>query len=287
MIQLVRAAFLAALFFSSTASLAQNKGNKTESYKDIIAKAYNLSLQKDRQQALLILNSAIKKETRPQAVAELKKTASELAQVFLSDKAQQLFEMGISLRKTDPNQALAKLNEASRAEADNSNIVNELARMMIAKNDCSGAKEIVSKQAALLPFDEELKLTMAQVLLCQGPSYELTQLLAGIDIKKSSYQLFWQSLDVEKSFKESNFVKTQESLSGLQKLDTKYPETSYWSWRVSTALKRKNLEAAQKYVMSCKNISASQYRQYMIDPMLCRRISEVESEIKGLNGISE
>jgi Putative Zn-dependent protease, contains TPR repeats len=287
MISALRAALVAALCFSSTTSLAQNKAGKSETHKDIIAKAYNLSLQKDRQQALLILNSAIKKETRPQAVTELKKTASELAQIFLSDKAQQLFEMGISLRKTDPNQALAKLNEASRAEADNSAVVNELARLLIGKNDCSGAKEALSKLTLLLPYDEELKLTNAQALLCQGTSFELNQAVSGVDMKKSPLALFWYSVDIEKAVKEANFVKAQESQTALQKLDPKYPESLYWNWKIAFLQKRKNLESAQKYVMSCKNISASQYRQYMIDPMLCRHLSEVESEIKGLNGTSE
>ena len=82
MISALRAALVAALCFSSTTSLAQNKASKSETHKDIIAKAYNLSLQKDRQQALLILNAAIKKETRPQAVAELKKQLQNLHRSF-------------------------------------------------------------------------------------------------------------------------------------------------------------------------------------------------------------
>jgi hypothetical protein len=287
MLLTVRAAIIAALFFSSVPSFSQVKADKAETYKDIIEKAYNLSLQKDRQQALLILNSAIKKETRPQAIAELKKTASELSQMFLSDKAQQLFEMGISLRKADPNQSLAKLNEAARAENDNSAIINEQARLMIAKGDCSGAKELVAKQQILVPWDEELKLTQSQILLCQGQSLELAQVLATVDTKKSTLHLFWTALDIDKNVKDGNFVKAQESLTALQKADGRFPEVFYWTWRIDNAQKRKNVAAAQKYVMSCKNISASQYRQYMIDPMLCRHLGEVESEIKGLNGTSE
>jgi len=82
-------------------------------------------------------------------------------------------------------------------------------------------------------------------------------------------------------------VKAQEILANLRKVDPKYPEIAYWNWKIDQILKRKSGEAAQKYVMTCKNISASQYRQYMIDPMLCRRIIEVEAEVKGANGATE
>ncbi|HWU44304.1 MAG TPA: hypothetical protein VN132_12725, partial [Bdellovibrio sp.] len=108
----MRAATLAALLFSRPLFAQPNA--KAETYKDIIEKAYNLSLQKDRQQALNILLSALQKETRPQNIAELRKVLSDVSHVFFSDKAQQLYETGISFRKTDLNQAQTKLTEALR-----------------------------------------------------------------------------------------------------------------------------------------------------------------------------
>lgn len=258
-----------------------------ETYKDIIKKAHNLGLQKDRQQALNILANAVQKETRPAAINELKKTVGELAHIFFSDKAQQLFEAGVSLRKSDLNQAYDRLSEASRMESDNFLIVNELARIMMAKGDCKNAQELVQKHLALIKFDEELKLSLAQSLACQKKWSEYQKIFETILIKKSHQQVFWWALELERNLSMRSMNKAQEALLNLKKSDPKYPEAFYWSWKFDDRLKRANPEDAQKYVMVCKNISAIQYRQYMIDPMLCRRLDEVEGELKGMNEISE
>ena len=278
--------FILALALVTTSAGAEVKINKSETYKDIIEKAYNLSLQKDRQQALTILASAIQRESRPQAVAELKKTVSDIANLFFSDKTQQLYEVAISLRKTDFSQALGKITEASRLEPDNSAIVNEQSRLLIIKGDCSGAQELAAKQEKLTPYDEEIQLTLAQASLCSSGPLTATTLDQN-EAKKTNFQKFWLALLVEKAVKEKDTAKAQEILANLRKVDPKYPEIAYWNWKIDQILKRKSGEAAQKYVMTCKNISASQYRQYMIDPMLCRRIIEVEAEVKGANGATE
>lgn len=284
----VFAAFLSSQVFSFSA-FSQSKAvvNKSETYKDIIEKAYNLSLQKDRQQALNILITALQKETRAQPIAELRKAVNDVAHVFISDKAQQMFEAGISLRKTDLSQALGKLTEASRMEPDNMAILTELARVMMAKGDCSGAQDLATKQVKLLPYDEDLKLTAAQAYVCQSLWVDYGKIYDSAEVRKSLLQKFWLILEVERYFKTKNFTKAQEIVANLKKLDGKYPEVSYWSWRLMQLAKKTSLEDAQKYVITCKNISANQYRQYMIDPMLCRHVLEVEADLKGSNGTTE
>ncbi|ASD65329.1 tetratricopeptide repeat protein [Bdellovibrio bacteriovorus] len=283
----MRAALTAALSFFALPAFSQTKLPKSETYKDIIEKAYNLSLQRDRTQALNILSAAIQRETRPQAVAELKKTVSEVSNIFFSDKSQQLYETGVSLRKADVNQALDKVSEAARIEPDNFPIVIEMARLMIAKGDCKAGLETVRKQLLVVPFDEDLKLTQAQALACQTKWPEYQKVYDTVAVKKSPLQKYWYALEVQKFLDLNNPLKTQESLALLKKADEKYPESYYWQWKVAHSQKKMNTEQAQKYVMTCKNISANQYRQYMIDPMLCRRVLEVEGELKGMNGTAE
>ncbi|XGC80907.1 tetratricopeptide repeat protein [Bdellovibrio bacteriovorus] len=286
-LNLKRAALVAALSISSLVSSAQTKTAKSETYKDIIEKAYNLSLQRDRQQALNILANALQKENRPQAIAELKKTISEVGHIFFSDKAQQLFETGVSLRKNEVSQALDKVIEASRIEPDNFSIIKEQARLLVAKGDCKNAQELVQKQLWVLPYDEEFKLSLAQAYACLGKWADYQKLADTVAIKKSPLQKFWSVLEADKYISGKNLARAQEVLTNLKKSDEKYPEISYWLWKFDLAQKRNNLDIAQKYVMTCKNISANQYRQYMIDPMLCRHLTEVEGELKGMNGTPE
>lgn len=284
-----RAALIgAALFFfqSSPVVSAENKSKKAETSKDIIEKAYNLSLQKDRSQAINILVNAIKQEiARNGNTSELKKALQQVAYLFYSDRAQQAYELALSFRRTDPNQALQKMNEALRIENDNRTLFNEMQRMVLIKGDCSTALENVTKERLQDPFDENLILLQAQSQACLSQWEELKKTRELFDTKKSNHAKFWQSLDIEHAVYEKNLTKAKELISALQKLDEKYPELHYWQWRVAGNGDKSPL--AQKYVKECKNISATLYRQYMTDTNLCRRVAEVEAAAKNTNGTNE
>lgn len=280
----LKAAFIAAFSLSTSLSYAQARGVKSETYRDIIEKAQNLILQKDRQQALIILTNALQKETRSQAVQELQKTISEIAHVFLNDKTQQLYESGVALRWTDLNQSQEKMAEALRAEPDNIAITLDLSRIYIAKGDCSSALDLLRKNAKGLEFDEEVRLALAQSYVCLQKWVEYQKLVDSAGSKKSPQQIYWFILEIEKYLSVKNIVKAQETFTNLKKLDEKFPGVPYWSWRIANAQKKPAYNDAQKYVMTCKNISANQYRQYMMDPTLCRNLNAVESEQKGMNG---
>jgi predicted Zn-dependent protease len=238
----------------------------------------------DRQQAINILISALQKENRPAAVAEIRKSIMEISHLFFSDKAQQAYESGLSLKKTDLNQSINKLSEALRIEPDNNSIIEDLSRTMLLKNDCAGAADLVNKQPKFIPYNEELRLIQAQSYVCQSQWSEYDELIGKYDYRKSALAKFWLVLELEKNFKLKNVIKAQDALTNLRKIDTKYPPIFYWSWKLSHSAKRPNIIDGQKYLMSCKNISANQARQYMIDPMLCRHVQEVEADLKGING---
>lgn len=282
-----KAACVAAFSLSTALSVAQTRGLKTETYRDIIEKAQNLILQKDRQQAILILKNALKNESRPQAIADLKKNISDIAHVFLHDKTQQLYESGVALRWVDLNQSQEKMVEALREEPDNLAIILDLARTYLAKGDCAGALSLMRKNIQGFEFDEEVRLVLAQSYVCLQKWAEFQKIIDSVGAKKTSLKLFWIILELEKHMSLKNFVKAQEVLADLKKVDEKYPGISFWSWRIAHAQKKPSFNEAQKYVMTCKNISANQYRQYMMDPTLCRNLNVVESEQKGMNGKSK
>lgn len=284
---LFRAVVFTALFlfqWSSVITSAEEVHQfKTETYKDIIEKAYNLSLQKDRQQALNLLLNALQKENRPQAVFELKKTISDVAHIFISEKAQQTYESAISVMRSDLNQAQLKLNEALRIEADNMTISEVLARTMIAKGDCSGAIEFINKLGKITSQIDELRIILAQAYSCQSTWPEYFRIFDFADLRKPSLQKFWLILEVERYYKSKNFIKAIEQINLIRKLDNKYPSLFYWSWKISSASKKPIKTDAQKYLLMCKNLTASQFRTYMVDPNLCRFTNEVEADLKGIN----
>jgi hypothetical protein len=256
---------------------------KTENYSDLISKAQNLILQKDRLQAMNVLVAGIKKEnSKSNAYLELKKNIEDLSQVFISEKAQQLYELAITLKKTDMTASTQKITEALRLEPDHLKLIIELSRNQITKGDCSSAQESLSKIIQLSPYIEELKLLQTQIYLCLNQMSELNQIRSTVDIKKSNYASQWILVDIEKFDKLGQNKAAIDSLILFKNLKLSHPEVNYWSWKLN-----KNTNDGYKYVNECKKMSTGAYRQYLMDPQLCRRLSEVESELKNVPNQSE
>lgn len=291
---LKRAAVSAALFFGLSLSgvvfakqpkmTQMPSGNHSETYRDLIEKAYNLSLQKDRTQAIGLLIAGSRREGKKSpASKELLQALEKVATVFYSDKAQQLYELGISLKTTDPTVALSKLQEADRLEPENLSIALELARISLSQNDCDAAAARMKKIKDLGELLEEPKLVESQAQICLGRLDEFQKNRSQIDIKKSAYALFWQVTDIEAAIKEEDFAKAKEIAMALQSVDSHFPGAYYWDWKSSQELKLKADASAQKYLNNCKTLSARQIREYSKEPTLCRHTTEVETFLKKMN----
>jgi hypothetical protein len=279
--QTVRGATLiVALFFI----IGAKSGNGVETYQDIIEKAYNLSLQKDRTQAVTVLLGALRKESKKSvAQKELSGALEQVSRVFYSDKAQQLYELALSLRTTDPSLALTKLQEAARLEPDNVSIEIALARLALSNGDCAGSAGRLLKQKDVVPAIEELRLVASQTALCQGKFPDYLALRNPTDWKNSSFSSFWQTAEMEYLYRTAAFAKTQELALALQKQDSGFPEPLYWEWKAEAELKQKADKAGQKYLSLCKTLNSRQQRLYLSEPMLCRRTTEVETFLKKNN----
>ncbi len=256
-----------------------------ETYKDVIEKAYNLSLQQDRYQALSVLVFAarreVKKDLRKSVVPkEIINAIEEIGHIFYSDKTQQLHELALSLKQNDPNAALAKLYEARRMEPDNLTLLLEAQRVLLVLNDCSEALKTGEKVLDYNPYSEEAKLHNAQAAICLG---RLDSPLAALpqDInKRSPLVSYWQLIEIEKLYKQSKFDLAIEKVSILQKINPQFPEPLYWRLKIETEQKKKTEVLAHGYIAACRKLTPRQTRQFSLEPHLCRRVTEVENSLK-------
>jgi hypothetical protein len=275
-----RAAIIAALAFSMT-SYAQKTPTYRESAKDIIEKAQNLILQRDRQQALTILSGSIRREKGKAVEAELKQALNGIATAFLSDRAQQAYEASLSLRMTDINQSRERAQEAFVMEPDNLLIVLELARISILKADCGGAEVNIKNWIKEFTDHPQLQLIRAQIEICRKKTTgEISLKQIAINMKSDpELAVFWNIVLLERALQAKDRARIVEMSAVLAKTAADYPDKHYWLWKIETK-KALKLEMAKKYLMACKNITAAAYRQYMMDPMICRRMSEDEADQK-------
>ncbi len=249
-----------------------------ESYPEIIQKAQNLILQKNRLQALEVLSAGLKKE-KPNSVAfkELKKSLHEMSRMFISEKAQQAYEFSLSLKRTDLPQAIVKINDALRAEPENLTLLLEAARQNLTKGDCKSALEIAQKVQKINLWDDELALVLAQSKICLNDFVGYINTKEGVQITNS---IPWLSLEIERNIKEKNLMKAKEALNQLIKIDKNYPEQEYWAWKIDIEQKVTNIDSAQDYKTECQNMTGVIYRRFILDPRLCTRVSEVEAFLK-------
>lgn len=272
----------AALAFS-IASFGQKNVGSRESAKDIIEKAQNLILQRDRQQALTILSGALRREKGKPIEAEIYQALEQVSTVFLSDRAQQIYEGSISLRRVDLGQSQQRLQEALVMEPDNLNLVLEQARLFLAKSDCKAADGVVQAWVRKFSLIPSIKLLLAQIEVCQGVM-GLYGVKASLQMAKedSEKEVYWMIVAAEKAQLQKDKAKAIEISNQLNKAAPDYPDRQYWTWKYESRASIKN-QLAEKYLMGCKNISAATYRQYMMDPQVCRRISEDDVDQKGSN----
>ena len=111
------------------AQAADKSEAQLETYKDLIQKAQNLTLQRDRLQTSQLLVRGIKREARAsQAAKELMKALDELTTVFYTEKAQTAFVAGDSIIENKPKEAIEHFLTAQRLEDGNLATLRSLTR---------------------------------------------------------------------------------------------------------------------------------------------------------------
>ena len=246
--------------------------------KSTIDQAYTLLAQKRRSEALDLLWKAQNQvlENKKSTSKEFSAAVEKIATTFLSDRAQQLFELGISLKPTDPSMALSKMQEAAKLEADNASIQIEVLRLEAQAGDCSSALSKLEKLSPLLLQLEPLSLLVAQTQVCSG-NYKSLENLRPSETKKAKTASFWDVVETERLFKTGRY---QEALKLSTAASTLDPEIFYWRAQIEAQLKLSPEESDRKYVAACTKLSERQTRELAFEFRLCRHITEVETFLK-------
>lgn len=277
----MKAPFLFLALFSLAKSGAPRA---TETYQDIIDKAFTLSLQRDRAHAIQVLTQSLKKESSKGPVPQdLLSALEEVSSSFYNEKTQQYFEQALSFRRTEPARSLQRLAEALKLEPDNFQLLAEQARLQIMTGDCGSASATAEKLHADFQALELSRLILAQASLCAGKLDRVRKAKEGIEFKKSSFQAYWNMVEAELGHRTGQISSAKEALGEAQKYDAAFPETQFWLWKLDGENAKQSERSAQKYLSLCKSLSPRAARKYLNEPLLCRRTAEVETFLKKNN----
>ncbi len=257
--------------------------NQKESYKDLISKSQNLSLQRDRLQACQILIRALQKETKNTAsYRELKNSLEELSSVFYTDKAQSIYSQGDSLVDLKTKEALDKFQEALKLEEGNMTALKALARAQLRLDDCRGADASLKSAESFDPVSGEMQLLKLQTLKCQKDYEALSEKLGSKDLDLEGLEKYTKVFAIDEAVRKKDFKKARQILSNWETQSSDYPEVYFWKWQISNEQNTPDRASGEKYAQLCKALSVRKRKSFNLDVELCKNADEVEAKIKTL-----
>ncbi len=252
-----------------------------ETYKDLIQKARNLSLQQDRLQASQVLIRGLQRETRGStAYKELARALEELTELFYTERAQSAFSTGESLAFSNSREAIEAYERALKIEDRNVSVLKALARLYLRNNECDLADTRVKQAEEMNPYSAEVKLLRLQVLSCQKGGERLLSRLAAYEQDLEPVKKFCYGLRLKEYMRVSDLKKARAVLTEWESSLPDYPEVFYWKWEISKATGSPDRLAASRYLQLCQSLSPRKRKQYSIDVNLCKGRETVEAFLK-------
>ncbi len=258
--------------------------NQKENYKDLISKAQNLSLQRDRLQACQILTRAIEKEKMgSESYQEMKDSLEALGTLFYTDQAQAIFAQGESLAEKKPKEAIEKYHEALKIEDGNVAILRALARAQLRNDDCRGAEATIKAAESYDSLSGEHYLLRLQKHQCRKDEADLIETLDEKNVDIAGVDRFLNVFSIGKSYIKKDFKKAKQLLSSWETQNPDYPEIYFWKWQISNAQGVPDKFSAQKYLQLCKGLTPRKRKLFNLDVDLCKNIDVVEAKLKNVH----
>lgn len=238
-----------------------NENNLIES-KELIAVSQNLLLQKDRVQAILILQRALVSEKNQKIQAEIKKILKDIGSLFLSEKAQQEYEAAINFRAHDKSKWREAITRAEKIEPDNTLIWYEKMRDLNFKQEIKTLKEAYNEMKGINPFDRNFLLIKAHKKLIGIEDLELknSKQMENIELEKSEITLI--SISILEAIKEKDSTLANENIKVMKKMDPSYPMLRALNEIIKNGFKNIPNDL-------CEPITERQMRKYNDELFLC------------------
>jgi hypothetical protein len=287
---LAAVALAVAATFSASVAGAKGKGEKPksptpaaklETHLDLIQKAQNLTLQRDRLQASQVLSRGLQQETKGSAAyKELARALEDLTAVFYSEKAQGIFAAGESDADLRPRDALAQYQEALRVEEGNVTVIKAIARTHLTLKECDRADVATKSAEAINEHSPEVKLLRLQVFACQKNLESLAEHFAKFASEMEQVESFTRGLNMRLLLRDKDLKKARALLASWEAASPDYPELHYWKWELSRESGAPDRMSAVKYTQLCQGLSPRKKKSYSLDTDLCRAKEEAESFLK-------
>ena len=285
--------FLFFIFSIGAVQSAQPQSADKATAGQLTEKIEKLLLEKKKKEALGLLVTEIGTTMKGRAKKELTKSQLiqsqenyelylRLSRAFETDRVQQLYELAMASKKSNPSLAMQKIDEALAVEPLQQSLLLEKARLALSRKDCQGAAETLLPLKEKYFFDEEVLLLWLHQQLCAQKNIEGVVAPLRKQVPTVKLEWLWIAVEILQKFSQKHWVSAWEDIERLKKIDAKYPESSYFEWTVGFQTKNYRVSTAQKYLSQCEEMTGMMLRKYNADPLLCQRVAETAEDLNGL-----
>ncbi len=210
-----------------------------------------------------------------------------IAEIFLTDKAQNQFSLAESIWLVKPKEALDLLTPLLKSEDANLQVSRLAARSALRILDCVRADSFVKQAELVFPIGPEVRLLALQVQDCsngvnaQAPPLRLSPENEPLEIEGSVRLLAVKDALRKKDFKAARAALTAWENSRAKPTDN--PEFWYWRWRTSSVAgpgEAHDRISARKYLSLCSELTPRGRKNLATYPDLCANTETVESDLK-------
>lgn len=263
--------FICILFFSDVG--LTKSGAQDQTFEAVKKKAVALLIQKQKKQALSVIDDYIFQEKNKASLKEIKDFRFNIAKKFLTKEAQEAYEVSLNLTLENPKEAKKMNDECLVIDPENADCLIQKLRLIYRENPLK-----VNSQTDL----EKLNKNFSEGdLNWVKASYEKSL----PDFKNQNFfkkentnnedKFIKLVLEADRAFLVKNYSKSKEMLVQLEKEYKEWPDLVFYKQKMDLeSTENKSItanESANLYQMKCKNLSKSIVRKFRYDFDLCLR----------------
>jgi hypothetical protein len=278
--------FIVSLF--SFCAETQETSNPELIYKQTVEKSQALMLDQKRSEAIHLANQSLQRLSSADVDsgtfrAKLKKLVLTFSKTFLTEEGQRLHGLGVDAIVESPKLAATWFLSAHKQEKQsNILIVKDLARLYLSEQRCMQALRTLEPAMELVPFDTGLVVYNWQALECLDRGAEAFEKMSEQLLQELSYQpnLFVEIYKVRSQVRHGQLEEGRLRLEQLKKAHPKFPEVSFWQWKLDPTEGKIDISHAQEYVKLCQTLSLRYRTELFQQGFLCGHIPVVEAYLK-------
>ena len=257
-------------------------------YAEVVKQTQFLMLEKKRSEAINLAKARLAQIplTTPdynQLSSKITNLVLQYSKTFLTEEGQRLHGLGVDAIVESPGRAKTWFASShEKVGGTNSLVVKDLSRLYLSQGRCSQALKLLGPAIELVPYDSGLQVYKMQVLECLDRSTEVFESLNEQFLQQNGLEKnpFLELYRIRKMVRDGQLEEGRLRLRQLKKDHPKFPDISYWLWKLDPLEGQIDVSHAQNYVNLCQNLSLRYRTKMFRQGYVCSQLAVVEAYLQ-------